>query len=156
MFGAGGCCLHRGRDENLWLWFLNWLQILPGSNVNPHVCFHIPFEILTHKDPGFISPCSAQVAKVLPTSPVSKLRCPLSVRKKPPWEQSHCHNATITSPAVKLPPRHSSLDGGLRSVICCGYFHTRVCFPCMLFGLDFPAGRADDFQGEPENHRYHP
>lgn len=125
-----------------------------NSNVNSHLCFHIPLENLTHYDHGFIT--SVQVAKALPTSPISKLCWPFPLRKKPPWEHSHCYKPTISSPAVKLPPRHSSLDGGRRSVLCHGHFHAQLCFPYMLFLLDFPAGRADDFQGEPENHRYHP
>lgn len=156
MFGVGRCCLHCGRDKNLWLWFLSWLQIFASSNVSPHLHFHIPRETLTHHDHDFISPFSAQVAKVLPTSPISELCWPLPVRKKPPWEHLHCHNPTTPSPAVKLSPRHSSLDGGLHAVICCGHFHAQLCFPYMLFVLDFPAGRAGDFQGEHKNHRYHP
>lgn len=127
-----------------------------NSNVNSHLRFHIPFETLTHHGHGFITLCSAQVAKVLRTSAVSKLCWPLPLWTKPPREHLHCYDPTIPSPAVKLPPRHSSLRGGLRSVICHGHFPAQLCFPYMLFVLNFPAGRADNFQGEPENHRYHP
>lgn len=68
---------------------------------------------------------------------------------------THCHNPTIPSSAIKIPPRHSSLDVGLHSVICCGNFQTQLCFQYMLFALDFSGGRADGFHGESENQRYH-
>lgn len=144
MVGVGRCCLHHSRDKNLWLWFLSRFQILPAQ-MSTLIYLSTSLLKLIHHDHGFISLCSAQTAKVLPNSRISKFVGLFQQGK------SHHQNPTIPFAAF---PRHSSLDGGLHSVICPGHLHAQLCFP-ILFVLDFLAGRADDFQGEAENHRYH-